>query len=258
MTSSSGVDNFTDYILVPVYHKPVFSVEQFIFFLFSIIFLCLISFILLNTLPCCKREYTTTCRNQNDSETDTKDNLLDKGKPEDEIRPMSPISSAGFLILNLLINAVANGSLPPIQTYSCLPYGTDVYHWSVTLSNIANPLACFVAFVFPVVTQRVIYSVSAAGFATAAYILYTAALSPYLVFQDTGVGPILVVLAWILTMALLTFAKVSIATLFRNEGKDSLRMYGIGSQAGSTMGAIIMYILINVIGKFENAEPCPT
>ncbi|XP_033759007.1 solute carrier family 52, riboflavin transporter, member 3-B-like [Pecten maximus] len=119
-------------------------------------------------------------------------------------------------------------------------------------------MACFMSFMFPVVPQRIIYSVSAGGFATAAYIMYTASSSPVPVLNDNNVGPILVVFAWIATMALLTFAKVSIATLFRNEGKDSLRMYGIGSQAGSTLGAIIMYILINVIGEFENAVPCPT
>ncbi|XP_033757857.1 solute carrier family 52, riboflavin transporter, member 3-B-like [Pecten maximus] len=262
MTSLS--DNFTDYVLLPIYHKPRFAVEHFMLFLFLVMFLCLISFTLLNTLSICKHEYSpvntdqsTAYMNEIDIEIDNQNTMLNQCKPEEEIR-MSHISLAGFLLLNLLINAVANGCLPPVQTYSCLPYGNDVYHWSVTLSNIANPVACFMSFMFPVVPQRIIYSVSAGGFATAAYIMYTASSSPVPVLNDHNVGSILVVFAWIATMALLTFAKVSIATLFRNEGKDSLRMYGIGSQAGSTLGAIIMYILINVIGEFENAVPCPT
>ncbi|OWF46794.1 solute carrier family 52, riboflavin transporter, member 3-B-like [Mizuhopecten yessoensis] len=260
VTSSDENQNVTDYVLIPVYHTPFFSVEQFIFFLFSTTLVCLISFTLLNTLSCCKREYTSTCRDKGITEDDvyieTEDNQLSQRKPEDDLRAMTPISLAGFLILNLLINVIANGCLPPVQTYSCLPYGTDIYHWSVTLSNIANPMACFVAFVFPVVSQRIIYGVTTAGFATASYILYTASSSPTPAFPD--IGPTLVVLTWVFTTTLLTFAKVSIATLFLNEGKDALRMYGIGSQSGSTLGAIIMYILINVIGKFENAEPCPS
>ncbi|XP_069115768.1 riboflavin transporter 2-like [Argopecten irradians] len=261
---TSFVDNITNYALMPVYQKPIFSVEHFMLFLFLVMLLCLISFVLLNTLPCCKQEYSpiSTDPHDNDNTIDNENqvglHVKDMYKPEEEVKEMTHISLAGFLILNLLINTVTNGCLPPVQTYSCLPYGNDVYHWSVTLSNIANPIACFLAFLFPVVPQRIICCVAAGGFATTAFIMYTASASPDAILLDSGAGPILVVLAWIITMALLTFAKVTIATLFRSEGKESLRVYGIGSQAGSTLGAIIMYILINVSGKFENAATCPS
>ncbi|XP_070604542.1 solute carrier family 52, riboflavin transporter, member 2 isoform X2 [Erythrolamprus reginae] len=42
-------------------------------------------------------------------------------------------------------NALTNGVLPSVQTYSCLPYGNTAYHLSVVFGNIANPVACFVA-----------------------------------------------------------------------------------------------------------------
>lgn len=50
-----------------------------------------------------------------------------------------------LLVLLGVSNALTNGVLPSVQTYSCLPYGADAYHWSVVLSNIANPAACFIA-----------------------------------------------------------------------------------------------------------------
>lgn len=52
-----------------------------------------------------------------------------------------------LLVLLGVSNALTNGVLPSVQTYSCLPYGADAYHWSVVLSNIANPAACFIAMV---------------------------------------------------------------------------------------------------------------
>lgn len=50
-----------------------------------------------------------------------------------------------LLVLLGVSNALTNGVLPSVQSFSCLPYGTMTYHLSVVLGNIANPLACFVA-----------------------------------------------------------------------------------------------------------------
>ncbi|XP_053552559.1 solute carrier family 52, riboflavin transporter, member 2, partial [Bombina bombina] len=50
-----------------------------------------------------------------------------------------------LLVLLGMSNALTNGVLPSVQTYSCLPYGPTAYHLSVVLSNIANPAACFIA-----------------------------------------------------------------------------------------------------------------
>lgn len=50
-----------------------------------------------------------------------------------------------LLVLLGVSNALTNGVLPSVQSYSCLPYGSEAYHLSVVLSNIANPVACFAA-----------------------------------------------------------------------------------------------------------------
>lgn len=50
-----------------------------------------------------------------------------------------------LLLLLAVSNALTNGVLPSVQSFSCLPYGNMTFHLSVVLGNMANPLACFLA-----------------------------------------------------------------------------------------------------------------
>lgn len=50
-----------------------------------------------------------------------------------------------LLSLLAVSNALTNGVLPSVQSFSCLPYGSMTFHLSVVLGNMANPLACFIA-----------------------------------------------------------------------------------------------------------------
>lgn len=53
-----------------------------------------------------------------------------------------------MLSLLAISNALTNGVLPSVQSFTCLPYGAVTFHLSVVLGNIANPLACFLAMFF--------------------------------------------------------------------------------------------------------------
>ncbi|XP_069112336.1 solute carrier family 52, riboflavin transporter, member 3-B-like isoform X2 [Argopecten irradians] len=161
-----------------------------------------------------------------------------------------------FLILIAWISAISNGVLPSVQTYSCLPYGNSAYHLAVTLSSISNPLACFVAFVLPEASRIIINVLTFFGTCVAAFIMLTAVQSPTPLLVESNGGPVIVVLAWVLFTALISFSKVSIATLFRKEGKRALLWCGAMTQLGSVIGAIITYILVNVLTIFESAPPC--
>lgn len=66
-------------------------------------------------------------------------------KPQATSTPFWTGRNIYLLLLLGVSNALTNGVLPSVQSYSCLPYGGLAYHLSVVLSNIANPLACFVA-----------------------------------------------------------------------------------------------------------------
>ncbi|OWF37391.1 solute carrier family 52, riboflavin transporter, member 3-B-like [Mizuhopecten yessoensis] len=162
-----------------------------------------------------------------------------------------------YLILIAWINAFSNGVLPSIQTYSCLPYGNNAYHLAVTLASIANPVACFAAFLLPVATSVVINVLTFLGTCLAAFILVMAVQSPTPVLYDSEAGPVIVILAWVLFTTLMTFSKVSIATLFRKEGKKALLWCGAVTQVGSVIGALVTYQLVNVFTIFQSAPACP-
>ncbi len=66
-----------------------------------------------------------------------------------EKQPPAPAfwTQRNIYLLSLLAvsNALTNGVLPSVQSFSCLPYGRMTFHLSVVLGNMANPLACFLA-----------------------------------------------------------------------------------------------------------------
>ena len=53
-----------------------------------------------------------------------------------------------------------------------------------------------------------------------------------------------------------SYAKVSIATILRDEGRKALLWCGASQQVGSFVGAIIAFILVNVLNIFKSAPPC--
>ncbi|OWF37993.1 solute carrier family 52, riboflavin transporter, member 3-B-like [Mizuhopecten yessoensis] len=162
-----------------------------------------------------------------------------------------------LIILIGWINALGNGVLPSIQTYSCLPYGANAYHLSATLSSIANPVACFGVFLVPVSSSLVIGILVLLGTSLAAFIMLMAVQSPTPLLYESVAGPVIMVMSWILLVLLMTFSKVSIATLFRREGRKALFWCGVVTQVGSTIGALVMYILVNETDIFQSAPDCP-
>lgn len=69
------------------------------------------------------------------------------GTPCPDPKGSQLFSARGTCLLGLLAvtNALTNGVLPTVQSFSCLPYGRLAYHLAVVLGSSANPLACFLA-----------------------------------------------------------------------------------------------------------------
>lgn len=109
-----------------------------------------------------------------DSSSDDSENADLKNKTT----KMSKQKYALFLIVTAYLNALSNGILPSIQTYSCLPYGIQEYHLSVTLASIANPVACFVAFFKKMTSLTWTLGMTFVSSALTGYILWTASASP--------------------------------------------------------------------------------
>ncbi|XP_064598988.1 LOW QUALITY PROTEIN: solute carrier family 52, riboflavin transporter, member 3-B-like [Liolophura sinensis] len=171
-------------------------------------------------------------------------------------RPSYP-SYVYLLVLTVWINALTNGVLPSIQSYSCLPYGTEPYHLAVTLTSISNPLACFIAFFLSTMSNLVITFLTLLGSGVAGYIILLASLSPTPYYVGETTGAALVISSWVMTTLCLTYAKVSIATALRKEGRQGLLWCGATTQIGSAAGAIIMFVLVSIVNSFTAAPMCP-
>ncbi|CAG7835288.1 unnamed protein product [Allacma fusca] len=156
-----------------------------------------------------------------------------------------------LLVVQAVVCCFANGILPSIQSYSCLPYGNVAYHWAVTLSSIANPAVCFLAFYVPPPTKVTITNVMILGYGVAGYVLTTAIMSPMPPLVDAAMGEILLVLSWILVVAFFTYVKVSVAMILRSEGKRGLFWCGAVTQLGSTIGAAVTFGVVNYTNTFE-------
>lgn len=112
----------------------------------------------------------------------TSNNLIGSEKVLTDDKSVNANISFGMLIFLLLIQAwvcaLSNGGLPSIQSYSCLPYGNVAYHLAVTLSAMANPLCCLIAYFLPMTNVCLIVVLAVLGTGFSSYILVLAVLSP--------------------------------------------------------------------------------
>ena len=128
-----------------------------------------------------------------DSYKDLEDYENDDRLITDSEEPYSWKEIYFLLVLNGLINAVSNGILPSIQSYACLPYGNNIYHLTLTLSAVINPLACFLYFFVGIQSAVTITIGVAVYLLSASYILVIAIASPCPLLNDTAAGGIIVV-----------------------------------------------------------------
>ncbi|XP_063306981.1 solute carrier family 52, riboflavin transporter, member 2 [Pelobates fuscus] len=161
-----------------------------------------------------------------------------------------------LLVLLGVSNALTNGILPSVQTYSCLPYGADAYHLSVVLSNIANPAACFIAMVLLCRSSIVLGMIMVAGMIFGGYLMVLAALSPCPPLVGSTAGIVLVVLSWSLFLGLFSYLKVVIGSLLHEAGHSALLWCGGIIQAGSLFGALLMFPMVSIYHLFHTGRDC--
>nr|CAB3266298.1 solute carrier family 52, riboflavin transporter, member 3-B [Phallusia mammillata] len=285
--------NTTQYKIEVKYTDPRFSEAVFFGLLCIMMALCSIAFVLLNHLPIAKRLHVTpedkyksgfsaeeergTAFYHSIELEDSSNSLSDnsRSKPPEpsngnieetpshvvlnEQKKLSPTDYVYLLSIIFCINGLSNGILPSVSSYTALPYGEVPYHLATSLGNMANPLACFIAFFLPMHSFIGIgfMAIGSAGFAS--YLLFLALKSPCPVLVNETGGAVLMVLCQILFVGCASYVKVSIAQIFRHQGhKKSLVWYGGIVQAGSLTGALIMFPLVNVYYLFQSGIPCET
>ncbi|XP_065327823.1 riboflavin transporter 2 [Pelmatolapia mariae] len=253
------------------YQSANFSTEVFFFFLSAMMLVCLGAFLLLNYHPSVAREQPNS-RYTNGVKQKTKNRELVEQKPMmDPYRPenQKPRSSFGtgsyswmevFYIFGILawVNALSNTVLPSVQSYSCMPYGNNAYHLSASLAALSNPLACFIAMFLPIRSLLFMGALTVIGTGVGVYIMIMAVLSPCpLLVNDTS-GGVIIVLAWVLFILSLSYVKVIIGVILRDEGHSALVWCGAVVQLGSLLGAVTMFPLVSVYDYFSSGDPCNT
>jgi len=238
------LDNGTT-VVQPVSGDPRFNTSAFFYFLMAMMILSLLSFLMLEYLPTARTEKLG--RQSNSSFTtavvDHQD-MFDSQSQEAAPPPPTRYSLPLLLTVQLMVCFLSNGALPSIQSYSCLPYGNTVYHLSVTLNAMANPLMAFLAFFLPCVRQRLVAILTLFGVLSSGFILATALESPNMLTDGSWI-----VLAWVITGAVFSYIKVSVAGMCREVG--SLFSCGVVTQAGSALGAVVMFLLVNQVDLFQ-------
>lgn len=266
----------TDHYIQTQYLPANFSVQVFLFLLFIMMVFCFVAFFFLisrsqkedpknellqstNTL----NSYTATDIS-NDTEpsevSGTGGSTSNENSPESEKNKVV-YSYGHYALIYFLtgwVNALTNGVLPSIQTYSCMPYGNLAYHLAAALGSMANPLACLIAMFLPSrsLVSLVFWSVLGTGFG--AYNMMTAVMSPCPILQSTNWGVALIVISWVLFIGTLSYVKVMIGVILRSQGHSALLWCGAVVQLGSMIGALVMFPMVNVYGFFKSADLCNT
>ncbi|TNN68938.1 Riboflavin transporter 2 [Liparis tanakae] len=263
--TSNSSDGSVTFELQAQYQPANFSPEVFFFFLGAMMLVCLAAFLLLNYHPSVARERPVGYA----------DRGKDKRKRAEQKPMMDPYRAAGqkprsgfgtgsyswtqvlyiFAIL-AWTNALTNVVLPSVQSYSCLPYGNNVYHLSATMAAVANPLACFVAMFFPIRSLLLLGVLTVTGSGVAAYVMGMAALSPCPLLVHETSGGVVIVLAWVLFILTLSYVKVIIGLILRDEGHSALVWCGAVVQLGSLLGAVTMFPVVSVYSFFSSGGPC--
>lgn len=264
--------------LQPIYQPAKFSAQVFFVFLSAMMVVCLIAFVLLNHHPAVARERKNDLYFSGDLAPGKRQQGLSLHAQTPEQKPMispmeavsrEPRSSFGtgtysnfeviFIFIVLAwVNALTNAVLPSVQSYSCLPYGNKAYHLAATMGAVANPVACFIAMFIPIRSLVFMGFLTMCGSGFGAYIMTMAALSPCPLLVHSAYGTVVIVLAWILFVLCLSYVKVIIGVILRDEGHSALVWCGAVVQLGSMVGAVSMFPLVSVYGLFKSGDPCNT
>lgn len=202
---------------VPSFFKrePLFSVKVFFFFITAMLVVSLVAYILL-VKEKTKREANPSLQPKDEFEISSREEekaVEKRGGTEEEANEENYINKSEaelfvdesgkdemnfksilfLLILNGTICGFSNGVLPAIQSYACLPYGSNIYHLTLILCAVINPVACFLYFFVSITSTRVIFGGVVVYLMLAGYTIGIAAASPCPMMTDSVYGGVIVV-----------------------------------------------------------------
>lgn len=240
-------------VMVEHTYPAKFSSQIFFCIMFVVMFLTSLTFLLLNNSKTVEKERKNYLNNNQKEPKGESDGL---SKHQTNNSSITPRIYGVLLVLETIVSLFLYGVLGSIQPYSTLPYGNVAYHLSVNLSNAANPVACFVMFFIPIKRSSTLFFLTVFSSLGIIYQFVIAALSPTPPMQNTNIGGILVVSTYIVTIGLLAYLKLSIASFFHREGGRGLFWYGIVTQIGAALGAVVSFYMVSYTTWFRSYDIC--
>lgn len=237
-------DNST---LIPHFPPPRFGTDVFFLILAGLSALSFVSFMAVDNCSLYKSERVST--------TEKKEEVVEEEPIQSSLCIRRWIS---MFALMALLNAISNGMLPSIQSFSCMPYGATAYHLAATLGAMANPAACLAGVWLRPVSERVLRFMLLLTLPPLAYILTTALMSPYPPLHDHPAGVALVVISWVMVSALVSYSRMWVYGAAREGGTKAMRVCGVFVQVGSALGSLLFFLLVNYTQLFTQSQPCPS
>lgn len=178
---------------------PRFGTQTFFLIISSLFVASFVAFLMLDKLKSVRKEYAAvTIGHGNTYEYDnhaTKENEANDQPlpPKEDGKKLSDKNYRALLVLLGVVCMFANAIFPSIMSYGTLPYGNVAYHLAVTLSSIANPVACFIAVFVTSTSIRNIVLLCLVAVPFAGYSMALAVMSPSPPLMGNVMGEILVV-----------------------------------------------------------------
>lgn len=185
---------------------PRFGTQTFFLIISSVFIASFIAFMLLDQLKSVRKEYAASVAigHGNTYEYNTNEaNKISTGTegetneqqavPVESGKKLSDRNYKALLVLLAVVCMFSNAIFPSIMSFGTLPYGNVAYHLAVTLSSIANPVACFIAVFVSSTSIRDIIALCIISVPFAAYSLTVSAMSPTPPLMGNVFGDILVV-----------------------------------------------------------------
>ncbi|CAF0855762.1 unnamed protein product [Rotaria sordida] len=245
----------------PEYSSPRFSVQIYFWIFVGIIFLSLCAFLILeySTITKSHRVAFVYQRPRISSSYELSIQLEPKSITLTEPSSMTKNGYYSLLIIAFLSSIILFGILPSIGTYAVLPYSQRAYYISSIILPISNPLSVLIGlFIRSILKYISIFILFTFATCVSLYVIIVAFLSPCPPFHDTTGGAILVISCYFLTYLVFYYIRLVIGNRVRQEYQNHSGLFWLGaaSQMGSLLGAIPMYLLINIYNKFKSRNAC--
>ncbi|EDO36685.1 predicted protein [Nematostella vectensis] len=236
---------------------PRFTPKVFFWFLSVMMACCGLAFLALNTLQVTKkqqvkeREYDVTTSDMHELQEISKTEAQSTSDIQVTDNILTTRQNVFLLVILAIVNGLSNGIIPAIQSYACIPYSYYIYHLTLTLSNIANPITCLMFPLLRVKSIPVITFLCGVYCVMCTYIIIIASQSPDVLLRCGDTGAALIVVISVSSVAMVTYCKVAISSLMRNQGRKKLLWFGISTQLGSCIGALSIFVPVNVYYMFK-------